>query len=108
MPFTLTLLSYAKYRRGHKERRVGRREKVRVKKTFAPFWASARQIADPIPRPAPVTTAERPCRWSILAEHPGVLHDTAAGDVDQAAAGCGDAGHGARNHLDGLRVRRER
>jgi hypothetical protein len=37
MPFTFTLLSYAKYRRGHREHRVGRREKVRVKKTFAPF-----------------------------------------------------------------------
>lgn len=42
-----------------------------------------------------------------LAQDPGVFHDTPAGDVDQAAAGRGDAGHGAGHDLDGLRVRCE-
>src|SRR5215210_2637889 len=81
-----------------------------VKKMSAPFSASARQIAVPIlrRRPAPVTTAPRPRRRpATLAQDPGVLHDAAAGDIDQAAAGCCDAGHGPRYHLDSLRVRRE-
>src|SRR5215210_3701239 len=81
-----------------------------VKKMSAPFSASARQIAVPIPRrrPAPVTTAPRPRRRpATLAQDPGVLHDAAAGDIDQAAAGCCDAGHGPRDYLDGLRIRRE-
>jgi hypothetical protein len=74
--------------------------------------ARALQItARPYPRrrPAPIITAMRPRRPAAiyLAQDPGVLHDTPAGDVDQAAAGRGDAGHGAGHDLDGLRVRYE-
>ena len=49
-----------------------------------------------------------PCgRSATLAQDPGILHNATTGDIDQAAAGCGDAGHGAGDHLDGVRVRRE-
>jgi len=76
-----------------------------------PSSARALQIAGPVPRhrPAPVTTATCPRRPAAiyLAQDPGVFHDTPAGDVDQAAAGRGDAGHGAGHDLDGLRVRYE-
>ena len=69
-------------------------------------------FADRRPTPAParaVTTATRPRRPAAiyLAQDPGVFHDTPAGDVDQAAAGRGDAGHGAGHDLDGFRVRYE-
>src|SRR3712207_2613327 len=62
----------------------------------------------PLRRPAPVTTATRPRNGSVtLAQDPGILRYATAGDVDQAAAGRGDAGHSAGDHFDGLRVQDE-
>lgn len=55
----------------------------------------------------PSPAAPAASRAIYLAQDPGIFHDTPAGDVDQAAAGRGDAGHGAGYDLDGLRVRYE-
>src|SRR5215210_19420 len=82
----------------------------RIHGVSVPLSARARQIATPMPlrRPAPVTTATRPCNGSAtLAQNPGILRYATARDVDQAAAGRGDAGHGPGDHLDGLRVQDE-
>ncbi len=76
----------------------------------APSSARTLQIAAPIPstgpRRSPPPSARRPAAI-YLVQDPRVFHDTPAGDVDQAAAGRGDAGHGAGHDLDGLRVRYE-